>query len=91
MKEKDYEIIWHNMITGKSVKKIFTQVEDIVKDLKLLLKLEKAKKITLEEREVSPSISGIIINDEKVRKEVEKNGLVCAFDIEVEPDEKEVD
>ena len=81
---KENIIMWHNMIEGKSVKEILKQTELIVENLKTLLELEKEKKITLEQRDTSPSMSEIIINDESVRKEVEQNDLVMTWELEDE-------
>jgi len=86
--EKVYEISWHNMITGKSVEEILTQVKAIIKDLELLRELEKNKQIELEELDTWPSLSGITILDKSVTDQVEKNDLVNYYEDEMDNDEK---
>lgn len=79
-KVREYQILWHNMISAESIKEVLEIVESILSDLRILALWEKEGKIEAECLDYSPSIQGITVLDESIEPELRKISLVNCFE-----------
>ncbi len=85
----NYELSWRNAIVANSISEAYDQCKVILADLEKLVKWEKEGKISAECGDSSPSFQMLEVLDKSIEPELQKVGIVCWYETEVDEYEEE--